>query len=123
MNKLCLKAMSVNKAYLGKKVKSKFYRNYEELVMEMLPEELEIPDSPMLFCATFGLSSSLADWDNPVKPFVDILQSAYSFNDKEIFTGIIRKAKVKEGEEYIDFKLTYLSAEKLSKIIEIMEMD
>jgi len=52
-----------------------------------------------------GLSSKNADIDNVLKPFIDILQIKYSFNDKNIFKITIEKEIVKKKAEYIDFEL------------------
>lgn len=49
----------------------------------------------------FGVSSKLADIDNPVKPILDILQKKYGFNDRDIFELTIRKTLTKKGQEYI----------------------
>lgn len=53
----------------------------------------------------FGLSSKNADIDNPVKPFLDILQKKYQFNDRHIYELNIKKVDVKKGEEFIDFEI------------------
>lgn len=43
--------------------------------------------------------------NKPVKPFVDILQKKYLFNDKEIMVATIRKQKVEKGKEFVGFKI------------------
>ena len=53
----------------------------------------------------FGFSSKLADWDNPVKPFQDILQKRYNFDDRDIFKATVEKEIVKKGNEFIEFKI------------------
>lgn len=52
------------------------------------------------------MSSSLADIDNFLKPFIDILQKKYGFNDKLIYKLSVKKVKVAKGDEYIDFVVT-----------------
>ena len=56
----------------------------------------------------FGLSSELADGDNPIKPFIDICQAGYEFNDKKIKSYGIEVYDVEEGEEYIKFQFSKL---------------
>ena len=46
-----------------------------------------------------------ADWDNPIKPFVDILQKKYGFNDRDILEATVKKVKTAKGKEYIEFSL------------------
>ena len=53
----------------------------------------------------FGLSSKNMDVDNGVKPFVDILQKRYGFNDRYIYRLNVEKVDVKKGEEFIEFDI------------------
>ena len=52
-----------------------------------------------------GVSSKLLDVDNLAKPFIDVLQKKYDFNDRMIYKLILEKTDVKKGEEFIDFKI------------------
>lgn len=102
---LDIKPMSVNKAYTGKRHKTKEYQFYQMKVRARLLN-LEIPYSEKyLIKINFGFSNNAADWDNPIKPFQDILQTKYKFNDKVIFKGIIEKWIVPKGYEFIEFKI------------------
>jgi glycosyltransferase involved in cell wall biosynthesis len=47
--------------------------------MWILPKKIEIPSGKFGIKLKFGLSSKNADFDNPVKPFIDVLQKKYSF--------------------------------------------
>ena len=61
--------------------------------------DIVLPEPPYEVHYVFGLSTSLADWDNPIKPFQDILQKRYGFNDKDIFRDCkLKCVKVKESE-------------------------
>jgi len=51
----------------------------------------------------------LADWDNPIKPFQDILQKRYGFNDKDIFRAVVEKVKTHKGEEFVYFDIKNLT--------------
>jgi Holliday junction resolvase RusA-like endonuclease len=97
--------MSVNKAWQGKRFKTKTYKSYEQECLLLLPKVMAIPDGKLKVSLVFGVSSKLADADNPVKCFVDILQKKYGFNDNKIYKYDIEKKDVKKGFEYIAFKI------------------
>lgn len=74
--------------------------------MKILPENILIPRIGALrLTLYFGFSSSQSDWDNPIKPFQDVLQKKYGFNDNRIFEAHVYKELVKKGDEYIRFKI------------------
>ena len=77
-------------------------------MMFLLLPPMLIPKGKLKLNLSFGLSSKQADIDNPTKPFQDILQKVYGFNDKMIYKLEIEKKDVKKGEEYIEFELTPL---------------
>ena len=99
-----IKPLSVNKAWQGKRFKTKDYLQYEKNVLLLLPK-LIIPDGKLLLEITFGVSNKASDIDNPIKPFLDILQKRYRFDDKEIYELYIVKKIVSKGKEYIAFKI------------------
>lgn len=75
--KVQYKPMSVNVARKGKRYKSNQYKQYESFLLAVLPN-YNIPlDGSLIAIYTFGLSSKLADRDNPIKPTQDILQKKY----------------------------------------------
>lgn len=101
--KLNIKPLSVNCAFQGRRFKTPAYKQYEKDVLLLLPnivlsefKELEL---------TFGMSSSLADIDNPTKLIVDILQKKYNVNDRDLTRLVLNKVKTKKGEEFILIKL------------------
>ena len=101
-----IKPLSVNACWQGKRFKTPAYKNYEKELLLTLPK-LEPPKPPFKIYFEFGFSNVMSDWDNPIKPLQDILQEKYGFNDKDIFDGVVKKVKVKKGEEY--FKVELLS--------------
>jgi len=107
LNKIKIKPMSVNESYQGSKVKTKKYRFYTRALMLMLPK-LELPEPPYSINYEFGVSNMGADVDNPIKPFQDILQKRYGFNDSKIHEIKARKIKVEKGSEYIEFEINSL---------------
>ena len=104
MAKINIVPMSVNKAWQGKRFKTKTYKTYERECTLILPK-LEIPDGKLKVNLIFGFSSKLSDADNPVKCFVDILQKKYGFNDSRIYEYSIKKEDVKKGYEFIEFEI------------------
>ena len=105
MIKIDIKPLSVNQAYQGKKFKTPKYKQYEKDVLLLLPK-INLPKPPYKIYLEFGLSSSLSDWDNPIKPLQDILQLKYNFNDKDIFKAEVLKVKVEKGNEYFKFEFS-----------------
>lgn len=107
MQKIKIKPLSVNECWQGKRFKTKKYNIYErELLLLLKP--IKLPLSPYKIYLEFGLSNTLSDWDNPVKPIQDILQKKYGFNDRDIFEAHVKKVKVKKGEEYVFFNIESL---------------
>jgi len=99
-----IKPLSVNKCWQGRRFKTNEYKDYEEEVLFLLPN-LEAPEPPYKCTLILGLSNRANDIDNSVKPFIDILQKKYGFNDREIIEMHIFKTIVKKGQEYITFFL------------------
>lgn len=105
--KIEIKPLSVNQCWQGQRFKSPKYKAYEKELLLML-KPISIPLAPFKISFEFGLSNSLSDWDNPVKPFQDILQKRYGFNDRDIIEATVKKTKVKKGEEFIRWNLESL---------------
>ena len=93
--------LSVNKAWQGKRFKTKEYIKYEKDMMLLLPR-YKMPISPISLNIRYGFSSKLADIDNPTKLIIDIMQKKYKFDDKDIFELILTKEIVQKGKEYIE---------------------
>ena len=98
------KALSVNKAWLGSKKKTKEYRVYEVNVSRQLPD-IEIPEGKLQLRMNVYYSNTRADIDNCLKPFIDILQARYGFNDCRIYKIEVEKYVVAKGEERMEFTL------------------
>lgn len=104
MTKINIKALSVNKVWKGRRFKTGDYKFYEISVIYLLPA-MKIPKGRLKVFIEFGFSSKLADVDNPAKPFIDILQKKYQFNDKMIYSLHLKKVDVEKGKEYICFEI------------------
>ena len=105
MIKIDLKPLSINEAFKGRRFKTDKYKRYEIKLKRLLPEITINDKVDLKIFIEWGLSSLLSDVDNPAKPFIDILQKKYGFNDRYVQELNLRKVKVKKGEEYIKFKI------------------
>jgi Holliday junction resolvase RusA-like endonuclease len=102
-----IKPLSVNECWQGKRFKTPKYKSYEKQLLYTLPP-LKLPQPPFHLILKFGFSSKLADWDNPVKPFQDILQKKYKFDDRDVFKATVEKEIVEKGNEFIEFDIMSL---------------
>jgi Holliday junction resolvase RusA-like endonuclease len=105
--KLDIKPLTVNQAWQGKRFKTPKYNKYINDMMMILPK-FEVVDEKMELHIIFGLSSKLADIDNPLKCFIDCLQKKYGFNDRNIYRLHVEKVDVKKGCEFIEFDMESL---------------
>lgn len=101
-----IKPLSVNQCWQGRRFKTPRYKSFEKQVLMMLPNDLIIPSGKLKIILKWGFSSKASDWDNPIKPFQDILQKKYDFNDSRVFEAIVKKEVVKKGNEFIEFEIT-----------------
>lgn len=104
MNKLNIKPLSVNQCWQGRRFKTKAYKQYENEMLSILPI-ITIPDGNLTLNVEVGYSNSSSDIDNFLKPFLDILQKKYGFNDSRINRLFVYKEKTKKGDEHIKFHL------------------
>ena len=102
--KVSIKPLSVNKCWQGKRFKTKDYKNYEtELLLKL--KNIKISSGKLKLNITFGYSNVMNDIDNGLKPFIDILQKKYKFNDRYIYELNVKKEIVKKGQEFIEFEI------------------
>ena len=102
--KIDIKPLSVNQCFQGRRFKTPKYKQYETELLYLLPK-INVPNGLLTLKVVFGLSSKLNDIDNGLKPFIDVLQKKYNFNDRDIYKLEVEKEIVKKGKEYIDFKI------------------
>jgi len=100
-----IKPLSVNEAWQGKRFKTEKYKRYETALLVMLPS-LNLPSGKLKIDLIIGFSNKASDIDNPIKPFLDILQKKYKFDDKDIYQLNITKNIVPKGEEHIKYKIS-----------------
>ena len=106
--KINIKPLTVNKAWKGKRFKTKEYKEFEKFAMFILPNNFKLPNGYLDAYYEFVVSSKLSDWDKPIKPFQDILKKKYKFDDNLIMSAYVKKKIVKKGNEYIKFDLQNL---------------
>ena len=109
--KINIKPLSVNQCFQGRRFKTPKYKTYEDELLATL-KPIKLPKPPFQIYFKFGFSSKLSDWDNPIKPFQDILQKKYNFNDRDVFKAIVEKELVKKGFEFIEFNIKHFNLKK-----------
>ena len=102
-----IKPLSVNQAWQGKRFKTPAYKQYERDVLLLL-RPMKIPEGFLEISLVWGFSSMASDWDNPIKPFQDILQKKYNFDDNRIKKAVVECVKVDKGDEFIEFEVKEL---------------
>lgn len=102
MTKITIKPLSVNEAWRGRRFKTDEYKAYEQELFLRLPP-LKIPKGKLSLTLIFGFSNKASDIDNPAKPFIDILQKTYGFNDNKIYNLNITKVDVPKGKDFIEY--------------------
>lgn len=103
-----IKPLSVNEAYRRKRYKTVKYKVYEEELLYKLPNLKIDKESKLFLTIVAGLSNRNADLSNIIKPFEDVLQIKYNFNDNKIYKINMTKEIVKKGKEFIRFNLDSL---------------
>ena len=102
--KIEIKPLSVNQAWAGRRFKTPIYKKYERDLLLLLPS-ISYSNKKLSIKIDFGFSSTASDIDNPLKPFLDILQKKYKIDDKQIYELTVTKTIVKKGFEYINFEI------------------
>jgi Holliday junction resolvase RusA-like endonuclease len=102
--KIEIKPLSVNQAWAGRRFKTPIYKKYERDLLLLLPSRF-YSSQKLSIKIDFGFSSTASDIDNPLKPFLDILQKKYKIDDKQIYELTVTKTIVKKGFEYINFEI------------------
>jgi len=104
MIEIKIKPLSVNKVWRGRRFKTPDYEAYEEELWYLLPKGNR-PAGKLQLTIEFGFSTKASDVDNCVKPFIDVLQKKYIFNDNMIYKLVVEKKIVPKKQEYIKFKI------------------
>jgi Holliday junction resolvase RusA-like endonuclease len=103
MIKLNIAPLSVNKAFKGRRFKTPEYKNFEKIMLIILPKGTYKP--PFKISFVFGFSNVCSDLDNPIKATIDLLQTKYNFNDRDVYELHVKKEITKRGKEFIKFQI------------------
>ena len=110
MIRVNIKPLSVNEAWQGRRFKTDAYKQYEQDLMFILPNtkiHLE-PKKKYQIYFKWGFSSKASDFDNPIKPTMDLLSKRYGFNDKLLRRAVIETEIVPKGNEFFEFNISEL---------------
>jgi len=102
MQTVNIKPLSVNDAWQGRRFKTPKYKQYEQ-DLRLLLRPYSIPEGELKLMMQIGFSNRASDIDNPLKPFVDVLQKKYEFNDNRIYELHIKKIIVPRGDEFLNW--------------------
>lgn len=102
-----IEPMSVNDAWKGRRFKTDKYKQYTTDLLWLLPK-IKLPEPPYQIRFVFGFSSTLSDWDNPVKPTQDVLCKKYGFDDRQIRKAVVETEIVPKGQEFFVFEIKTL---------------
>ena len=104
MHQINIKPLSLNKAYSGRRFKSKELEMYKKELSYLLPKKSKLTGE-LSVKIVFGFSSKGSDIDNCVKCFLDALSENYGFNDNRVYKLEVEKVDVVKGQEYICFEI------------------
>jgi len=99
-----IKTLSIKQAWRGRRFRTDKYESYERECLLLL-KSMNVPAHPYELRLSFGFSNYLSDIDNPMKPFIDILQKKYSFDDRDILRIVVDKVMTDKGKEFVSFEL------------------
>lgn len=104
MTRINIKPLSINKAFQGRRFRTKHYDKYISDMLMLLPNSLKIENKVHLrLSITFGYSSRLSDIDNALKCTIDTLVKKYNFDDRYIYELHVKKVIVEKKKEFIEF--------------------
>lgn len=106
MHKLKIKPLSANQSWKGSKKKTEEYKLYEKELLYTLPN-IKVNKNNLIILTIHAGISLKSDIDNIAKPFIDILQKKYEFNDNRICELHLIKFVVSRSNEFIAFKIEY----------------
>lgn len=118
--KIPIKAISTNKLYGGKKVRSWYYKKYRKQIFRFLDDnyrdEVSLTGN-LTMELEVGFSSTLNDASNSIKGVEDCIAEYYKFNDRQIVSIKVDKYLVNKGKEYtlVKIKKTRKNIDRRSK--------
>lgn len=100
-----VKPLTSNRAWQGRRFKSKEYKSYEDELLWILPKNIQPMDGPIEIRYRFFMRNhKLADWDNPIKPLQDVLvKSGIIRDDRFIYRGV--GEKIPSDRDYFEVEI------------------
>ncbi len=101
-------ALSTNKMYSGRKVRSYHYKKYRKDIFKFLSTSYPDPVSlkgNLVMTMEVGFSSPLSDLSNAIKTTEDCIAEYFKFNDRQIIMIKMEKYLVNKGSEYVKIKI------------------
>lgn len=105
MNVLKVKPLTANRMWKGRRFATNEYKAWREECLWLLPN-LTLPPAPYELEVHVYLESVLADLDNPIKSFIDVLQKKYGFNDRDVDVIHAYRHSVRKGNGKFVFRIT-----------------
>ena len=106
--KIPIKAISTNKLYSGKKMRSWYYKKYRKEIFKFLQANYPDPvtlSGNLVLDMEVGFSSPLSDASNSIKGVEDCVSEFYNFNDRQIVRIVCEKYLVHKGDEYTHIRI------------------
>jgi Holliday junction resolvase RusA-like endonuclease len=95
--KIQIRPLSVNKAWQGRRFKTKEYKRYEKDVLYLLPRKCPLEGELFVRYVFYLKNYKISDNDNPVKPLQDIMVKKGIIKDDRFIKGtLIIKEPVKD---------------------------
>lgn len=99
-----VKALSANRAFKGRRFRTKEYDAFEKEMFYALREiKAGVIPNRLHIQYVFGLSSKNSDLGNCEKQCTDVLTKKFGFNDKNVYKITMERVDVKKGKEFIKF--------------------
>ena len=104
--KLQIKPLSINKAFQGRRYKTKEYDLWLEEGLRLLKaQKIEKTRGDVALDIKFFMKSDRSDIDNPLKTFLDLIVKASLIDDDRVIQAI-HLVKIKSKDERIEFEIT-----------------
>ena len=102
-----IKPLSINRAWQGRKYRTKDYKAYQKEVHYLLPDKEMIKGNIAVFLTFYLKNASQCDVDNFIKPLLDILKNkGYIEDDRKVY--FVQATKIKDVKSKIKIGIVKL---------------
>lgn len=99
-----IKPLSINKAFQGRRFKTKQYQDFEALCLYSMPKYQQIRNFVSIDII-FYFKNNRSDIDNCIKPILDIIvKKGYIEDDRKIMKLTVQK-RITKGKEGFGFRI------------------